>query len=304
MSVVVVTGCSSGIGFESALAFARKGDRVHACVRDKDRCSHLQQVVNEEGLDVHIDILDVTKPDGFESFVESVVARSETIDVLVNNAGILHPGAWEDLSETQIRAVMETNFFGPMLLTRAVLPIMRERASGFIIMISSLSGIAGLAGDVAYAASKSALEGATEALRHEVDRWGIRVALVQGGQYATKLFKGAGESAASKADVLPPGYPEGSVYRDLVEFKLRQGLESLADARPPQIIAELLLEVVASDGSTLRWPADDLARHVLGTLHVGSDADRDTFLRMAGDSEWWSSGLAPPDSETPPGSQG
>ena len=303
MSVVVVTGCSSGIGFESALAFARRGDRVHACVRDKNKTRLLQEIASSEDLDVQIDVLDVTQPQVFFSFVESVVERSETIDVLVNNAGILHPGAWEDLSETQIRAVMETNFFGPMLLTRAVLPVMRERSSGCIIMISSLSGIAGLAGDVAYSASKFALEGATEALRHEVDRWGIRVALVQGGQYATQLFKGADDSVGSDAQPLPAGYPEDSVYRDLVECKVRQGLDSLADAHPPGLIAELLLNIAESDGSTLRWPADDLARHVLDTLHGGSDADRDAFLRMAGGSEWWSAGLAPPDSQTPPDPQ-
>lgn len=295
MRIVVITGCSSGIGFESALAFARRGDRVHAGVRNMAKSRRLQQLATEEGLDIHFNLLDVTRPESFPEFVKTILAYSEKIDVLVNNAGILHPGAWEDLSETQIRSVMETNFFGPLLLTRAVLPAMRTRSSGYIIMISSLSGLAGLAGDVAYTASKFALEGATEALRHEVDRWGIRLALVQGGQYATNIFNTNGSER--EADILPPDYPRDSAYRDLVEFKLHQNLESLTDALHPQVMADLLLQIADSDGSTLRWPADDLARHVLGAMHGQSDADRDTFLRMAGGSDWWCSGHQPPDSE-------
>jgi NAD(P)-dependent dehydrogenase (short-subunit alcohol dehydrogenase family) len=294
MSVVVITGCSSGIGFESALAFARRGDRVHACVRDMDRSEHLKALAREEGLDLHFNLLDVTKAETFPDFVAGVIEQSEKIDVLVNNAGILHAGAWEDLSEAQARSVMETNFFGPLLLTRALLPRMRARGKGYIIMISSLSGIAGLAGDVAYSASKSALEGATEALRHEVDRWGIRLALVQGGQYATNIFSANGSE--SDSDLLPPNYPGDSAYRDLVEFKLRQAAEGRSEALHPQIVAKLLLQIADSDGSTLRWPADDLARHVLSTMHGQSDADRDTFLRMAGGSDWWSSGKGTPDS--------
>ena len=132
--------------------------------------------------------LDVTRPDRFPSLFEEILGETGSIDVLVNNAGILRAGAFEDLPDEMIREVMETNLFGPLTLTRAVLPYMRKQKNGYIIMISSLSGIAGLPGDVAYTASKFALEGATEALRHEVDRWGIKLALVEAGMYATGNF--------------------------------------------------------------------------------------------------------------------
>ncbi len=293
MAIVVITGCSSGIGFESALAFARRGDRVHACVRSLDKGEALRQLALQQQLDIRLETLDVTDSDSFPSFVESIVAQSGRIDVLINNAGILHPGAWEDLSEAKARMVMETNFFGPLFLSRAFLPQMREQGSGYIIMISSLSGVAGLAGDVAYSASKFALEGATEALRHEVDRWGIHLALVQGGQYATNIF----QASESGEGLLPADYPLESPYKELVEFKLEQVRSGLPAALHPSVMAELLLNIADSDGKQLRWPADELASRVLDTVHGQSDADRDAFLRMAGDSNWWSAGLPRPTQE-------
>jgi NAD(P)-dependent dehydrogenase (short-subunit alcohol dehydrogenase family) len=207
--------------------------------------------------------------------------------VLVNNAGVIHPGAWEDLTEAAAREVMETNFFGPMFLTRAVLPHMRDQRAGHIIMISSLSGLAGLAGDVAYSASKFALEGATEALRHEVDRWGIHVALVEAGQYATDLFSGK--------DRLPQDYPPDSPYLALVASKLRDIRKGRSSAMPAANVGELLLRIADSDGRQLRWAADDVARHVLGRAHGLSDSERDAFLRGASGSDWWSQGKPAPD---------
>ncbi len=287
MAIVLITGCNSGLGMAGALAFARRGDTVYGTVRALERGATLRQQAEREGLDLHIRVLDVTHPDTFTPLIDSIHGESGHIDVLVNNAGILRPGAWEDLPESSVRDVMETNFFGPMLLSRAVLPHMRERGTGCIIMISSLSGLAGLAGDVAYSASKFALEGATEALRHEVDRWGIRVALVEPGQYATDLFRSTGG--------LPPDYPAQSPYRALVESKLREIQAGQDSAMPPELVGKLLPRIVDSDGSQLRWPADDVARHVLNSVHGQDDGARDTFLRGAGGSDWWSRGLTHPD---------
>ena len=147
MSVVVITGCSSGFGLEGALAFARNGDRVFATMRDPGRAAGLLEAADRENLDIEVCELDVMQPDSFAGLVESVVKQAGAIDVLVNNAGILRAGAFEDLTEQSFREVLETNFIGPMLLARAVLPQMRSQLSGYIINVSSLSGIAGLAGD-------------------------------------------------------------------------------------------------------------------------------------------------------------
>jgi NAD(P)-dependent dehydrogenase (short-subunit alcohol dehydrogenase family) len=289
MAIVLITGCSSGIGLAGTLAFARRGDRVYATVRSESSGEALRKQAVDESLDLHTRILDVARPETFSDFIGEILADAGGLDILVNNAGVIVPGAWEDLPESTIRSVMETNFFGPMLLTRAALPQLRAQGSGVIIMISSLSGLAGLAGDVTYTASKFAREGATEALRHEIDRWGIHVALVEAGQYSTKLLRAD--------DELPDGYPVDSPYRNLVAAKLAEMHGGASRAMSPDIIGELLLRIADSDGSQLRWPADELAVHILNTVHGLDDAGRDAFLRGAGRSDWWSDGLAQPGTE-------
>ncbi len=290
MSVVLITGCSSGFGLASALAFARSGDTVYASMRNLTKAAPLRQAAAKEALTISVVGLDVTKPATFAAVIESIVSEAGGLDVLVNNAGVLRSGAFEDLDEAALREVMETNFFAPLLLTQAVLPQMRKQRRGYVIMISSLSGIAGLPGDVAYTASKFAVEGATEALRHEVDRWGIKLALVQAGLYATRIF-----DASMPADVvLPASYPQNSPYRLLVEHRLRELRARLPKAFDPGIVGDLLVKISRSDGRQLRWPADDIASKVLATLLAQDDAARDEFLRSVSGTEWWSAGRSPP----------
>ena len=147
MAVVVITGANSGFGLEGALAFARNGDTVVATVRALSGAGALRQRFADEGLRCDVEQLDVRRSDTFAAFGDAVTSRHGTIDVLVNNAGIHRAGALEDVGEQAFREVIETNCTGPLLLTRALLPIMRAQGRGVIIMMSSLSGIAGLPGD-------------------------------------------------------------------------------------------------------------------------------------------------------------
>ena len=283
MSVVVITGSSSGFGLHGALAFARNGDTVLATMRDVSKAGRLEKAAEAEGLSVDVRALDVTQPDTFGSFVDEVTGEMGSIDVLVNNAGVLRVGTAEDTAEETLRLVMETNFFGPVLLARAVLPHMRERRSGSIIMVSSLSGLAGLPGDFSYTASKFALEGATEAMRHEVDRWGIRVALVEAGMYATDIMGSTASEAA-----LPAYYPVDSPYRELIRSKLEAIRERRSEAFDPRTVGELFVAIARTDENRLRWPADAVAEKVLATVFAQDDAGRDRFLREVADSDWWS----------------
>jgi len=292
MPVVLISGCSSGLGEAAALAFARAGDTVYASMRDVAKGVTLRKVAADARLDIRIVALDVTDPATFPGLIESIVAESGRLDVLVNNAGVLRAGAFEDLGEAGLREVMETNCFGTLLLTQAVLPQMRRQRSGCIIMMSSLSGIAGLPGDVAYTASKFAVEGTAEALRHEVDRWGIRVALVEPGLYATKIF----EPNLPEGTALPRGYPLHSPYRSFVEHRQRELRARLPHAFDPANVGELLVTIARSDGRQLRWPADATARKVLATMFAQDDAARDAFLRGVSGTDWWSEGGEPPTS--------
>lgn len=289
MANIVITGCSSGFGFHGALAFARNGDQVNATMRNLDKAAPLREAAKAENLDINILELDVTRSETFPGFFEKLEKSTTGVNVLVNNAGILRSGALEDLDEKTIREVIETNLIGPLLLSRAVLPGMRSRKDGYIIMISSLSGIAGLPGDVTYTASKFALEGASEALRHEVDRWGIKLALVEAGMYATEILS---ESTADDR-VLPAYYPENSPYQALIQSNLNGLCERKDEAFDPAIIAELMVKIAASDGSQLRWPADQVAEMVLDKMFAQNDSERDEFLRGVAGNPWWSAGGEP-----------
>lgn len=290
MATVLITGSNSGFGLRGALSFARNGDTVIASMRNPDKAGDLRDALAEEGLTADVMQLDVTRPDTFDRFVDHVVDKHGRIDVLVNNAGIIRAGALEDTDEQTLRLVMETNAIAPLLLAKAVLPQMRRQKNGYIIMMSSLSGVAGLPGDVAYTASKFAIEGATEALRHEVDRFGVRVALVLCGMYATSIF----DATRTQDSLLPEGYPADSPYREFVAARLAEVHSRLPDALDPAVVGDLLVTIAGSDGSRLRWPADQLAERVLATMFAHDDTGRDAFLRDVGDSDWWSNGESHP----------
>ena len=286
MAVVLITGAGGGMGESAARHFARNGDTVYASMRDVSKADRLRELARRESLDIRCVPLDVTRSAEFAPLIGRIVRESGRLDVLLNNAGILRAGALEDLPEAEIRAVMETNFFAPLLLARAALPQMRAQRAGYIIMISSLSGLAGLPGDVAYAASKFAIEGATEALRHEVDRWNIKVALVEPGMYATGMFS----HSMPDAGLLPAAYPPDSPYRSYIEHRQRELAQRLPEGLDPDIIGRLVVQIAQSDGRRLRWPADDLARRVLSTMLAQDDAARDEFLRGVAGAPWWSAG--------------
>ena len=287
VTVVLITGCSSGFGLEAALAFARNGAKVVATLRDLERGASLAEAAQAEGLAIEMAALDVAVPDTFAAAVARVVERHGRLDVLVNNAGVNRVGTFEDTTEATLREVMEVNLFGPLLLAKAVLPQMRRQRGGCIINVSSLSGVAGLPGDVSYTASKFALEGATEALRHEVDRWGIRVALVEAGLHATNIF----------ADALsgPLPVPAGSPYHPLIEQRMAKLAARLPEAFHPRSVGELLVRIAQAKDGPLRWPADAVAKRVLGKLFALDDAGRDAFLREVAGCDWWSQGESQPE---------
>jgi NAD(P)-dependent dehydrogenase (short-subunit alcohol dehydrogenase family) len=184
--VALITGSSSGIGLATAVALARAGHRVFATMRDTARSDELLQAAEHAGVAVEIAELDVTHGDAIPRVVADIERRAGSIDVLVNNAGYALGGFFEDVSEAELRAQFETNFFGLAAMTRAVLPGMRVRRRGRIISLSSSTGRVGNPGYAAYSASKHAVEGLSEALRHEVMRFGVHVVLIEPGTYRTE----------------------------------------------------------------------------------------------------------------------
>ena len=281
MSVVLITGSSSGFGRLTALEFAKNGDRVYATVRTHDAADELENIAESENLSLYTLLLDVTDRKVINIAVKTIIDKENKIDVLVNNAGIAIPGALEDISESCIDLIMQTNFFGPIWLSRAVLPYMRQNQHGRIIMVSSLSALVGLPGEAIYGASKAALETAAEALHHEVDRFGIKVSVIEPGSFNTGMPRKIADNYLS-----PPGSP----YAKLIQFLRKRVKAKLGEGGDPQLIAKLIVKIANGKNPVFRYAAGKQAEQVIKKLKNLTDMDRETFVRQVNNTEWWSNG--------------
>jgi NAD(P)-dependent dehydrogenase (short-subunit alcohol dehydrogenase family) len=182
-----ITGASSGFGRAFAEHALARGHKVVATARNAEKLVGLTAKAPDHAIALP---LDVTRPGDAEAAIKTAIARFGRIDVLINNAGYGLVGALEETSDAELRALMDTNFFGAMAVTRAALPVLRAQRSGAIVNISSLGGQLSFAGFSAYSAAKFALEGASEALAQEVAPFGIKVLIVEPGQFRTELAGG------------------------------------------------------------------------------------------------------------------
>ena len=243
MPVTLITGTSTGIGQATALYLARRGYHVFASMRNPDKgAALLRDAVRKEGLNPDIVQLDVDDPNSSERAVQEVLQKAGQIDVLVNNAGIIAVGAIEETPEDVLRAAFETNFFGAMRLIRMVLPGMRQRKSGTIVNVTSVAGRLATSPQYAYAASKFALESASEILAQEVRRFNIRVAIIEPGVVLTPIF----EKNMREPD---PNSP-------YVDFMYRIGrlfMKRLENPSPPDLVAETIYHAIETDQPKLRY---------------------------------------------------
>lgn len=246
--IAIVTGASSGFGLLTSVELARAGFRVVASMRDLARREKLDQSASAAGIAEKVNVrqLDVTKFDTIASFVDSIIRDYGRIDVLVNNAGFAVAGFAEDIKLEELRLQFDTNFFGAVAMTKAVLPIMRQQRSGHIIQISSISGLQGAVTVSSYSASKHALEGWSESLRLELNPLGIKVVLIEPGAFATDIWtRGArmGEQATK------PSSP--NFQRSL---KMRSAIEKIPKA-DPIAVARMIVKVTQDPNPKLRYLA-------------------------------------------------
>jgi len=251
MSCVLVTGCSSGIGLETALVLGRAGHAVYATMRKPERDQLLREVVEREKLPVSILALNVDSDEAVASTVAAIRSKAGFIDVLVNNAGIERLGSIEELPLEAFRATMETNYFGALRCIRACLPEMRQRRSGCIINVSSVSGRIACSPMTPYSASKFALEALSEGLAQEVKPFDIRVAIVEPGIIDTPMARRA---------AVPP---VESHYPHVRRFA-RMFQASLVRPAGPAIVAEKIREIIESGTWQVRHPAGPDALPFLG----------------------------------------
>jgi NAD(P)-dependent dehydrogenase (short-subunit alcohol dehydrogenase family) len=242
--VALITGSSSGFGLLTSVELAKAGFRVVATMRDLARRGRLDEAVAAAGTKLDIRTLDVTHFDAMPDIVESIVRDYGRLDVLINNAGFPVAGFAEDVKLDELRQQFETNFFGAVMMTKAVLPVMRKQHSGHIIQISSIVGLHGSVTISSYSASKHALEGWSESLRLEVAGLGIKVVLVEPGAFQTDIWtRGAvmGKEAIKEGS---PNFQRGLRMREKIG-KLRK-----AD---PIIVARKIVEIAQNPDPKLRY---------------------------------------------------
>ena len=244
---VLVTGASSGIGLEIAVFLARHGYRVYATMRNLERRAELDAAAARHKVELDVQQLDITDEASIHAAVGTIASRSGQLYGLVNNAGAILRGYFEDVSDQELRGVFEPNVFGTMTLTRAVLPMMRQARRGRIIIMSSTGGRLGSPGNSAYCASKFALEGFAECLLQEMVLFDVQVSLVEPGLISTELF-GRNRQIASRA------MAADSPYREWF-----QKLEQLTDDEvksavvTPTNVAEVVLEILEAKRPRLRY---------------------------------------------------
>jgi len=259
--VAVVTGSSSGIGLATTVELARDGYRVVATMRDLERSSRLEDAAQKAALRERLDLrrIDITEMDSLGDAVSAIVRDHGRIDVLVNNAGFSTGGFAEDMTLPELRQQMETNFFGHVAMTKAVLPVMRRQRSGHIVQLSSVGGRMGAPLLSSYSASKFALEGWSEALRVEVHSLGIRVVLVEPGDYNTDIWE---RNLVIGKQALAGGSPNKQRSQRFAHYvKLRA-----SKRRDPCEVAQLIVRIARDENPRLRYM-------------VGPDAKLELLLR-------------------------
>ena len=243
MANVLITGCSSGFGKLAALEFARRGDTVYASMRNLERSDALRREAAAEGLEVECLRLDVTDPKTIQAAIDQIGRDAGGVDVLVNNAGVVTLGPIEYVHDEELRDLLDTNVLGVVRVTQAVLPYMRRKRNGVVINIGSISGLVANPLVGIYAATKHALEAVTRALYFELKHFGVRVHIINPGNFGTDIW-----SNLQVVDQL--SRPDAdSAYRALLEKLTTVDSDQLP---PASDVAQLIVRVAHDDAAPFR----------------------------------------------------
>ena len=268
--IALVTGSSSGIGFETSLELARNGFYTFASMRDISKSNKIKELAEKENLPIDIIELDVDKEDSIKNAIKNIVEKKQRIDVLVNNAGWGLWGSVEDVSIDEFKAQFETNFFSIIRMIQEVAPIMREQKSGHIINISSIAGRIGFPISPAYISSKFALEGLSESLRFELMPFGVNVIIIEPGMIKTNFFEPMklGEKA-EKTDV----------YKNITE-KVLSGVKMMAQmATDPKEVSNTIIQAIKEEKPLPRYIVGNDALMFLEAKKMKTDIEFENYLK-------------------------
>jgi NAD(P)-dependent dehydrogenase (short-subunit alcohol dehydrogenase family) len=272
--VAIVTGSSSGIGFETSLTLARNGFYTYATMRNVRKSVSIKRMANKEALPLQVIQLDVNDDLSVKNAIEEIISEKERIDILVNNAGYGLIGSIEDISLEELKAQFETNLFGVIRVTKQVLPIMRrQNEGGRIINISSIGGIVGYPFSSAYCSTKFALEGLSESMSYEVEQFGIKVILIEPAFVISDFHKNAKiviklDKAANSSPYTQTMNKMFEAYKEVIEeYKISAGE-----------VAKVILNAAISANPDQRYFVGKYSETMMGAKRTMSDAQSHNMM--------------------------
>ena len=269
-NVAVITGTSSGIGFETALALAREGYFTYATMRNTTKGDKLKELANKENLKIDVLELDVDDENSAKTAIKHILDQKQRIDVLVNNAGWALWGCVENVSVDEFKAQFETNFFSIIRLIQEVGPTMRNQGSGTIVNISSVVGRIGFPASPAYISSKFALEGLSESLRFEFAPFGVDVIIIEPGVIKTNFMKNMKMAKKSELD---------TVYKDITT-KVVSGVKMMTEmGTHPKEVASTIVKAIKDKKPLPRYIVGNDAAMFLEAKKNKTDIEFENYLK-------------------------
>jgi short-subunit dehydrogenase len=263
-SIAVVTGSSTGIGFETSLLLARNGFYTYATMRDTHKGDNIKEIANDENLPLKVLSMDVDNDDSVRNTIQNVLDEKKKIDILINNAGYGLFGALEDISIEEAKEQFETNLFGAIRTIKEVLPTMREQKNGLIINITSLAGIVGIPAECIYVSTKFALEGLSESISYELQPYGIKVILIEPGVINTNFvpnikFPNQIDNNTNNNNNIKKKN-SSSYYSNTIDTFLSHYFSAMNNAQPPKEVAIVILEAIKNASNS----SESLFRYTVG----------------------------------------
>jgi NAD(P)-dependent dehydrogenase (short-subunit alcohol dehydrogenase family) len=270
-SVAVVTGSSSGIGFETSLLLARSGFYTYATMRNMSRSQLLLDIAKKDSLPLDVVPLDVNNDKSVKEAIDRIIQKFGRIDVVVNNAGYGLIGALEDIPMEEIKTHFEINLFGALRIIQAVLPVMRKQRNGTIVNVSSMGGRIAFPLSSTYSGSKFALEGISESLSYEVEEFDIKVILIEPGIVRTNFAN----NIKKIGKTLRPDSP----YSRLVEIR-EANRKSMVESRSitPDVVGKVILKAITSTNPDLRYVVGNDAAGLLESKQNMTDREFRKFM--------------------------
>jgi NAD(P)-dependent dehydrogenase (short-subunit alcohol dehydrogenase family) len=273
---VLITGATDGLGKAAAVLLAERGYRVFAAGRSAEKRAQLDARARQQKLPLESLEMDVCDDSSVQSAVAAVYQKAGAIDVLINNAGLVYVGAVEDLQMEDWRRQFETNFFGVIRVTQAVLPRMRERRKGRILMMSSVSGFVTPPTLGAYSASKHAIEALSNALRHELYPFGIHTILIQPGYIVTNIQSTAMQLTQTYQEKFKSG-PYAKIYASYLGSAASTRAQSKTT---PVDCARIMLRAIEAPRPKARYGVTSLATFAKLSKWLLTDSAADRLIRQ------------------------